>query len=235
MLATASDKGTVIRVFSIPNGDKIAQFRRGTKSARIFSLSFNAASTLLAVTSDSETVHIFRLNGQSRPSGSGASKADQARRAAQASSYTDGLDDDDESRFSAEGGNGRAGYDAYLDSTQRQRSGSKGMTGTLKKRGLAVGRSLAGSIGGFLPGTVTEMWDPQRDFASLKLPTPGVKSTVTLAGGANTGSPLQVLVLTSEGIYYCYKIDSENGGECALQKSYSIIDNQDDASSASGD
>ncbi|KAI9088890.1 WD40-repeat-containing domain protein [Phlyctochytrium arcticum] len=61
MAATASDKGTVIRVFSVPTGDKLFQFRRGTMAARIYSISFNLDSTLLCVSSATHTVHVFKL------------------------------------------------------------------------------------------------------------------------------------------------------------------------------
>lgn len=64
LLATASDKGTVIRVFSVPGAQKLYQFRRGTYNAKIYSIAFNAVSSLLAVSSDTETVHVFKL-GQS--------------------------------------------------------------------------------------------------------------------------------------------------------------------------
>ncbi len=70
LLATASDKGTVIRVFSVPAAHKLHQFRRGSYAARIYSINFNAVSSLLAVSSDTETVHIFKL-----ASSSGGSKA----------------------------------------------------------------------------------------------------------------------------------------------------------------
>lgn len=33
----------------------------------------------------------------------------------------------------------------------------------------------------------------------------------------------QVMVITSEGLFYSYAIDLENGGECVLQKSYSLL------------
>ncbi|KNC78679.1 hypothetical protein SARC_08904 [Sphaeroforma arctica JP610] len=66
MLATSSGKGTVIRVFSIPDGQKLYQFRRGTYPAQIYSLSFNIQSNLLAVSSDSETIHIFKLDERAR-------------------------------------------------------------------------------------------------------------------------------------------------------------------------
>ena len=61
MLATASDKGTVVRVFNVPSGELLFQFRRGTYSARIYSLSFSLTNEFLAVSSDSDTVHIFKL------------------------------------------------------------------------------------------------------------------------------------------------------------------------------
>lgn len=74
MLATASDKGTVIRVWSIPGAEKLYQFRRGTREARIYSMNFNAMSTLLAVSSAHDTVHIFKL-GSSKSSGSSNGKS----------------------------------------------------------------------------------------------------------------------------------------------------------------
>jgi autophagy-related protein 18 len=48
-------------VFSVPNGQKLYQFRRGTYPARIYSISFNLANTLLAVSSDTDTIHVFKL------------------------------------------------------------------------------------------------------------------------------------------------------------------------------
>jgi len=64
LLATASDRGTLIRVFSMPSGEKLHQFRRGTYPATIYSLAFNQNSSLLAVSSDSDTIHIFKLANQ---------------------------------------------------------------------------------------------------------------------------------------------------------------------------
>lgn len=36
-------------------------------------------------------------------------------------------------------------------------------------------------MGGYLPGALTEMWEPSRDFAYLKLPSPGVSSVVAVS------------------------------------------------------
>src|SRR6266545_3649450 len=57
LLATSSEKGTVIRVWSIPGAEKLYQFRRGTREAKIYSMNFNLVSTLLAVSSAHDTVH----------------------------------------------------------------------------------------------------------------------------------------------------------------------------------
>ena len=101
----------------------------------------------------------------------------------------------------------------------------------LRRKSATLGRSFAGSVGGYLPSTLTEMWDPQRDFAFLKLPVSGVKTMVALSryvvrSRENTGAEFafssvpQVMVVTSEGSLHVYSIDLESGGECVLQKSY---------------
>lgn len=63
LLATASDKGTIIRVFHPLTGQKLHQLRRGAYPAVIYHLSFSLQSNFLCVTSDSDTAHIYRLQG----------------------------------------------------------------------------------------------------------------------------------------------------------------------------
>lgn len=47
---------------------------------------------------------------------------------------------------------------------------------------MQVGKSLTHSVGGYLPNTLTEMWEPSRDFAFLRLPTSGARCIVALSG-----------------------------------------------------
>jgi autophagy-related protein 18 len=66
MLASASVKGTVVRVFDGQQGTKLWTLRRGTTPTRITSMEFSNPSTrgtprLLLVASDRGSVHIFKL------------------------------------------------------------------------------------------------------------------------------------------------------------------------------
>ncbi|KAG6546019.1 hypothetical protein Mapa_012682 [Marchantia paleacea] len=64
LLATASNQGTIIRVHVIPRAAKAYTFRRGSVPSAIYSLSFGPPEIypqLLAATSASGTVHIFKL------------------------------------------------------------------------------------------------------------------------------------------------------------------------------
>jgi len=61
-IATASERGTVIRIFNVTDGSRLIEFRRGVKRcAHVYSLSFSQDSQYLALSSNTETVHIFKV------------------------------------------------------------------------------------------------------------------------------------------------------------------------------
>ena len=62
LLATASDKGTLIRLFNILKKEKIIELRRGSKNAIINCLAFDINTEFIGCTSDSFTVHIFDIH-----------------------------------------------------------------------------------------------------------------------------------------------------------------------------
>ena len=67
-LATASERGTVVRVFNLPKFELFALFRRGTSEARLTSLCFSAGAAgnefFLCAAGDLETAHIFKHAGE---------------------------------------------------------------------------------------------------------------------------------------------------------------------------
>jgi autophagy-related protein 18 len=209
LLATASDKGTIIRVFSVPDAQKLYQFRRGTYPSRIFSMSFNLVSSLLCISSATETVHIFRLGGS--PASSNAQTSHSGETASDGYSPTGSLS----SSPSNHAGLARAGFEQYEVQAKR-RNGTGTFGSMIRRSSQSIGRTLAGAAGGYLPNAVTEMWEPARDFAFVKLKKPGVKSVVALS----STSP-QIMVVTSDGDFYVYNVDMERGGECVLTKQYS--------------
>lgn len=63
LLATASEKGTVIRVFCVVNGQKVHEFRRGViRYVNIASLTFSNCANYVCASSNTETVHIFKID-----------------------------------------------------------------------------------------------------------------------------------------------------------------------------
>ena len=53
---------------------------------------------------------------------------------------------------------------------------------SLRRKSMQMTKSLTHSVGGYLPNTITEMWEPSRDFAFLRLPTSGARCVVALSG-----------------------------------------------------
>ncbi|KAK4228878.1 SVP1-like protein 2 [Podospora fimiseda] len=67
LIATASDTGTLIRVWNASNCARVAELRRGVDHARIFSLAFSPSGTMLACTSDKATLHVFDVPHPRKP------------------------------------------------------------------------------------------------------------------------------------------------------------------------
>lgn len=60
-IASASKKGTIIRVFRVKDGSVLQEFRRGIDNAKIMSLCFDMTGQMLAVSSDSGTIHVYMI------------------------------------------------------------------------------------------------------------------------------------------------------------------------------
>ncbi|KAJ6620219.1 WD40-repeat-containing domain protein [Mycena sp. CBHHK59/15] len=224
LLATASRKGTVIRVFAVPSCDKLYQFRRGAREARVWSLAFNGAGTLLAAGSDSGTVHLWRLG---RPSSS--SNSSSAGGAGSNGSTNGSNGNGREPASPAESADGQldAGYDAFVEGKK-----GGGVSSSIRRRSLHLSSALSKSVASYLPSGLTEMWEPTRDFAFLRLPAPsssgGGGGERRCVVGLSSTTP-HVMVIASDGYFYAYSIDLERGGECVLVKQYSLLESGEEA------
>ncbi|KAK4382854.1 Autophagy-related protein 18a [Sesamum angolense] len=81
LLATASTKGTLVRVFDTSDGRLLQELRRGSEEAEIHSLCFSSDAEWLAVSSNKGTIHVFSLD-----TGSGSSVTDGSQEAEQKNS-----------------------------------------------------------------------------------------------------------------------------------------------------
>lgn len=249
LLATASEMGTIIRVFSVPRGQKLYQFRRGTYPSTIYSMSFNLDSTLLCVSSVSETVHIFRLanspaDAASQTPGaltsappadtSSTQRQDRWSRPQSYDSATDSLSGSaaESPRSDPVDGPRATGSTSGTTPTHRRQSGS--FSNMLRRSSQIMGRSVAGVVGSYLPQTVTEMWQPQRDFAYIKMPKSSVTTSSQPRPAGTPAGPLrsvvamksngaEVMVVTSDGGFYVFEIDMVNGGEGRLSTKFSYV------------
>ncbi|CAM0957548.1 unnamed protein product [Alopecurus aequalis] len=83
-LATASVKGTLIRIFNTVDGTCLQEVRRGVDKAEIYSIALSPNVQWLAVSSDKGTMHIFSLRvgagGEDASSGKSAISARQIDR-----------------------------------------------------------------------------------------------------------------------------------------------------------
>ena len=61
LLATSSDKGTLIRIFSTNDGQKITEFRRGNTTVEMNCITFDQNNKFIGCSSNVGTIHIFSI------------------------------------------------------------------------------------------------------------------------------------------------------------------------------
>ncbi|QPG73523.1 hypothetical protein FOA43_000834 [Brettanomyces nanus] len=289
LLATASDKGTIIRVFSVERGIKLYQFRRGTYPTKIYSLAFSEDNRFVVASSATETVHIFRLGEEelintqrrrSRRRGSAGGSAEafthltgtastryteSTGSAGSVSAESDGSSDDSENVLDDD--DCIEAYDVLEplpDSLERKKSTSSGTSSgssnslkmepvvdssrrsvarMLRRTSQSLGRKAAEKMGGYLPPRFSSILEPNRHFASLKVPASKDTSTIVGIGGmtanylreddtnsADAGADLAhknallIMVVTSEGFFYTFELDPDRGGDCVLLNQRSLLE-----------
>ncbi|CAL8108649.1 unnamed protein product [Calicophoron daubneyi] len=196
LLATASEKGTVIRVFSIPQGDKVAEFRRGlTRCVSICCLTFSMNNQYLVAASHTETVHVFKLESHSSNKNSDNPhllQYSRQRTSSSGSAASQNCSVDDPESVTSEDthsiGGGAAVRGSPLSSGLQDGSGSSS--------GSIVGSWSSGIVGwmgstlkaysSYLPHQVSEIISQDRSFAYAHLPTGPASSFWPTSGSASS-------------------------------------------------
>jgi len=177
-------------------------------------MSFNAASTLLCVSSATDTVHIFRLSTPAEIAEVQAQSRGGVIRRVSGISERSVSPTSDGQLNSMDGGDS-------LDSSIVARKHNGTFAGMIRRTSQTVGKSFAATVGSYLPSAVTEMLEPARDFAWFKLPrAPGSSGTVRSVVALSSNQP-QAMVVTSDGQFLVFTIDMDTGGEAHLTSQHS--------------
>ncbi len=68
----------MVRVYGLPSGTLLHEFRRGTSACTVHGMAFSVDEKMLAVSSDRVTVHLFRLDDPAAAAAAAAGQADAA-------------------------------------------------------------------------------------------------------------------------------------------------------------
>ena len=165
---------------SLPDAKRVGEYRRGSKAARVFSMNFNTEGTLLCVSSDTETVHVYNLVEPIH----GAPHRKRGEQDAEQTGIHPHSPPASEAPSSPtlSMSNNTAQPNRSQQQQQQQQPPTTTASASFSRRSLHLGKNLVAGMGGYMPKGVTEMWEPRRDFASLKLRGGGgIRSVVAMS------------------------------------------------------
>ena len=159
------------------------QFRRGSYPTTIHGLCFDNKSTLLGVTSDTETGHIFKINNDASQQMNGSIHHSEENEEI-----------------------------ASLKMQGSQMSEKRSRTNSLASSLSFV--PGASRLSSYMPTVITNVWEPARDFAFVKLPTSASRlpNIMAITDGL-------VQVVSASGWLGQYRLDA-SGGELVLDRQY---------------
>ena len=219
MLATASEKGTLIRVHAVPQGALLHVFRRGAMRATIQCLAFSVTSAEPPP----------RESGGGGDGGVAAAGGDVRRGAYLCASSSTGtvhvwrLLPHDERHGLGDGGGGGGARGSVDGGAAGGGAGAEGGGGLIQvlRRGAGAAAAPAGALGSVrsLVRTMASSVQAQRDIARVRLKLPPGATTMWCAvairddalggaaGGERDGARAALHVVTQRGAYYAYRLD----------------------------
>lgn len=209
LVATASEKGTVIRVFCVKNGQKVHEFRRGVKRyVRIASLNFSNCGNYVCVSSNTETVHVFKIDAKA------VEIAERQAPLAQQLQHDsdESLDDVDRTVNAAEINSCNINTTNDIEQ-QQQRSTDDG------SHWSTMG-FLTKAVTSYFPGNVvSDVLCQDRAFATVQLSQAGLRYDCVIA---KLKKETKLIAACEDGFLYIYNFDDAKGGECKLLRAHDL-------------
>lgn len=212
-IASASEKGTLIRIWNCHTGEPMRELRRGVDRADIYCICFNQTSSHVACSSDKGTVHLFSL------------AAPPVRRAEPASYASDGGQD---VRLSDVGASGKVSgkYDP-IAVTQQQSSQQQSSQGSdspsTADNSNASNKSMTGIginfLKGFLPtGLVPKYFESEWSFGQVR----GIEGRSICAFSKDSS---KIHVICADGNFVVAAVEE---GECTRLSTMRFMKNDDE-------
>lgn len=185
--------GTVIRVFCTKNGQKVHEFRRGMKRCvRIASLNFSSCSNYICVSSNTETVHIFKID----------------LKAVEEAERQNCIGSDGESSGCSSNSSSTDATTSGDSLELKQETSSRWSMGFLTK-----------AMTSYLPSPVSDVLTQDRAFASVQLSQAGLRHQCVVT---KLEKETKILAASEDGFLYVYSLDDAKGGECRLDRAHDL-------------
>ncbi|XP_075149592.1 autophagy-related 18b isoform X1 [Haematobia irritans] len=217
LLATASERGTVIRVFCVKNGQKVQEFRRGVKRCvRIASLVFSTTGDFLCASSNTETVHIFKIDTKAVEAAERKATIDDVKKVSTASPASTTNGSSSSSNPAAPSTNNTENGSATTSSNHEQPASTTTVTNgsSSSSNSWSMSGYLSKAMTSYLiPSQIGDVLSQDRAFATAVLGQPGLKH---VCGLARIQKELRLLLACEDGFLYIHEFNSEKGGPCKL-------------------
>eukprot|EP00742_Colponemidia_sp_Colp-10_P001895 GILJ01002026.1.p1 GENE.GILJ01002026.1~~GILJ01002026.1.p1 ORF type:complete len:458 (+),score=50.43 GILJ01002026.1:107-1480(+) len=228
-LASASENGTLIRIFATLNGQLLHELRRGTDRANICSISFNADCSFLAVSSDKGTVHVFSLTQASSSSTPSNAQTNSNNTSNSPYDLTSDSPLPVRHRSSSSGPYGFSDESSQIPNPNA--SGEDDSFGKARSGSLAFIKEKAM---GYLPKYFSSRWSlaqfhmPPELNTSWASPLAAVRGPIVAFGQ----EPNTLIIISDNGLEYKCRFDPLQGGECEVLSAHRWLRHDD---SANGD
>ncbi|KAL2649193.1 hypothetical protein R1flu_017321 [Riccia fluitans] len=211
LLATASTKGTLIRIFNTLDGTKLQELRRGADRAEIYSIAFSPSGQWLALSSDKATVHVFSLRVAAGTDDMRATDTQGEAIPKKQNKYL----------VTSLGGSGNSSGGGLKSSGSG--SGNGNGSPVAGSSPLSFSSGNPGSSLSFMKGVLPKYFSSEWSFAQYRLPEE-TKAIVAFGPAKDT-----VIIVGTDGSFYKCEYDPVNGGEMKQQEYTKFMRPDEDA------